>query len=67
MKLLKCFADNQMKINKNKYHLLVSNNEKSIIKVESFVIEKSSYEKVRGKNDDFELNFNKYLDSVIKM
>ena len=60
--LFKWFADNQMKTNKDKCHLLVSCSENITINVDGNIIGKSICEKFLGVNIDYKLIFNEHLN-----
>ena len=64
--LFKWFADNQMKSNKEKCHLLISCSENITINVNGNIIGKSICEKLLGVNVYFKLKFNEHLDSILK-
>ena len=51
-KLFKWFADNQMKANKDKCHLIVSTNELTEIEIVDFTIKNSASEKLLRVNID---------------
>ena len=53
----KWFADNQMKTNEDKSHLIVSTNELAEIQIGDFSIKKSASEKLLGVIIDSNLNF----------
>ena len=54
-KLFKWFADNQIKFNENKCHLIVSTNELVEIQIGDFTIKDSASEKLLGVNIDRKL------------
>ena len=56
-KLFKWFADNQMKTNEDKCHLIVSTNELTEIQRGDFTIKDSASEKLLGVNINSKLNF----------
>ena len=64
IKLLKWFADNQMKVNKNKCHLLVSGSENTA-NVDANIIGKINCEKLFNVNVDYKLKFNEHLDRIL--
>ena len=66
VKLFKWFADNQMKANQDKCHLIVSKNENVSIHIGPFEIKNTSREKLLGIKVDSRLNFNEHLDGIIK-
>ena len=61
-KLFKWFADNQMKTNKEKCHLIVSTNELTEIQIGDFSIKNSANEKLLGVNIDSKLNFDCHVN-----
>ena len=66
IKLFKWFADNQMKANKDKCHLLISGSENVTINVDANIIGKSNCEKLLGVNVNYTLKFNKHLGGILK-
>ena len=56
VKLFQWLADNQLKANKDKCHLLMSSNENSTIYVDGSIIEERTCEKIFGVNGDCRLN-----------
>ena len=66
MKLFKWFADNQMKANHVNCFLFVSKNENISMHSGPFEIKNTSCEKLLGIKFDSRLNFNEYLDGIIK-
>ena len=61
-KLFKWFADNQMKTNEDKCHLIVSTNELTEIQIGDFSIKNSANEKLLGVNIDSKLNFDCHVN-----
>ena len=61
VRLFKWFSDNQMKANKDKCHLLLSNKERVTMKIGETEIKSSNCEKLLGIKID-NLTFNKYLN-----
>ena len=57
IKLFKWFSDNMMKANKDKCHLIVSNDEHVSMKLEKIEIEGSNCERLLGVKIDSKLNF----------
>ena len=55
-KLFKRFANNQMKANEGKCHLIVSTNELTEIQIGDFAIKNSASEKLLGVNINVKLN-----------
>ena len=66
IKLFNWFSKNQMKVNKDKCHLILSNNEHESIKLDDTEIENSNREKLLGIKIDSKLNFKEHLDGIIK-
>ena len=66
MKLFKWFADNQMKANQDKCHLIVSKNENISMHIGPFEIKNTNCEKLLGIKVDSRLNFNEHLDGIIE-
>ena len=66
IQLFKWFSDNQMKANKDKSHLVISNNEKVSMKIDNIGLEKNSYEKLLGIIIDSKLNFREHLEGILK-
>ena len=64
IRLFKWFSDNQMKTNKDKYQLIVGNNEYVSIKIDDIEVENSDREKLLGIKIDLKLNFMDHLDGV---
>ena len=56
-KLFKWFADNKMKANEGKCHLIISANELTEIQIGNFSVENSATEKLLGVNIDSKHNF----------
>ena len=66
IQLFKCVSDNQMKVNKNKCHLVISNNEKVSMKIDNIELENTSSEKFLGIIIDSKLNFKEHLEGILK-
>ena len=66
IQLFKWFPDNQMKVNKDKCHLVISNNEKVSIKIDNIELENTSSKKLLGIVIDSKLNFKEHLEGIIK-
>ena len=64
--LFKWFSDNQMKANKDKCHLVISNNEKVSMKIDNIELENTSSEKLLGTIIHNKLNFKEHLKGIIK-
>ena len=60
IQLFKWFADNQMKANKDKCHLLRSGSKNITINVDGNIIAKSICEKLLGVNVDSKLRLNEH-------
>ena len=58
------FANNQMKANPDKCHLLTSSSDKVSICVDNYNMKSSKYEKPLGIKIDNKLNFNTYVDEI---
>ena len=63
-KLFTWCADNAMKANPNKSHLLLSTNEKTSAKINDILIENSFSEKLLGVTIDSDLKFNSHLENI---
>ena len=63
-KPFKWFADNQMKANEDKCHLIVSTNELSEIQIGDFTIKNSASEKLVVGNIDSKLNFDCHVNHL---
>ena len=57
IQLFKWFSDNQMKANKDKCHVVISNNKKVSMKIDNIELENTSSEKWLGIIIDNKLNF----------
>ena len=66
VQLFKWFSDNQMKANKDKCHLIVRNNGKVSMNIDSIEVENSHCEKLLGVKVDRELKFKEHLEGIIK-
>ena len=64
--LIKWFSDNQMKLNTDKYHVLLNSHGPNTIKIENLCIKNSSYEKMLGINFDYKLKFKNHIDEISK-
>ena len=64
--MFKWFADNQMKANQDKCHLIVTKNENVSIHIGPFEIKNTSCEKLLGIMVDSRLNFSEHLGGTIK-
>ena len=65
--LLQWFKDNRMKVNREKYHLLINNTKKSFqIKIGNETVSNNKHEKLLGVKVDHELNFNEHVSSLCK-
>ena len=63
-KLFKWFANNQMKANEGKCHLIVSTNELTEIQIGDFRIKNSASEKLLGITIDGKLNFDCHVNHL---
>ena len=66
VKLLKWFADDQMKVNQDKCHLIVSKNENISVHIGRFQIKNTNCETLLGIKVDSRLEFNEHLDGIMK-
>ena len=66
IQLFKWFSDNQMKANKDKCNLVISNNKKVSMNIDNIELENTSSEKLLGITIDSELNFKEHLEGIIK-
>ena len=66
IQLFEWFSDNQMKGNKDKCHLVVSNNDKVSMKIDDIESENTSSEKLFGITIDSKLNFEEHIQGIIK-
>ena len=65
--LLQWFKDNRMKVNPDKYHLLINNTKESFqIKIGNETVTNSKYEKLLEVKVDHELNFNEHVSSLCR-
>ena len=65
--LLQWFKDNRMKVNHDKYHLLINNTKESFqINIGNETVSNSQYEELLGVKIDHELNFNEHVSSLCK-
>ena len=56
-----------MKVNPDKYHLLINNTKESFqIKISNETVNNSKYEKLQGFKVDHELNFNEHITPLCK-
>ena len=65
-KLFYWLADNQMKVNPDKCHLLTSSRDKVSICLDNYNIKSSKCEKLLGIKIDNKLNFNTHVDEICK-
>ena len=61
IQLFKWFSDNQIKANKDKLHLVISNNEKVSMKINNIELKNIISEKFLGIIFDSKLNFKEHL------
>ena len=66
IQLFKWFSDNQMKANKDKCHLVISNNVKVSMKIGNIELENTSSETFLSIIIDSKLNFKEHLEGKIK-
>ena len=66
IQLFKWFSDNRMKANKDKCHLVISNNEKVSMKIDNIELENTSSKKLFGIAIVSKLNFKEHLERIIK-
>ena len=66
IQLFKLLSDNQMKANKDKCHLVISNNEKVSMKIDNIELENTSSEKLLGIIIDSKRNFKEHSEGIIK-
>ena len=65
--LLQWLNDNRIKVNPDKYHLLINNTKESFqIKIGNETVSNSKYEKLLGVKIDHELNFNGHVSWLCK-
>ena len=64
--LFKWFNDNSMKINADKYHLLVSTNNTVKIKIGNFDVTNSKCEKLLGVRFDHKFSFDDHISELCK-
>ena len=55
-----------MKLNTDKYHVLLNSHGPNTIKIENLCIKNSSYEKMLGINFDYKLKFKNHIDEISK-
>ena len=65
-KLFEWFANNRMKANHDKCHLLISTLTPISIKVKDYIIKNSDNEKLLGVTVDANFNFNCHLENILK-
>ena len=65
-KLFEWFANNHMKANHDKCHLLMSTLAPISIKVKDYIIKNSDNEKLLGVTVDASFNFNCHLENILK-
>ena len=65
MMLSKWFSSNQMKVNINKYYLLVNKMDEVVLNLGQTEIKNRECEKLLGIKDDTKLNFNEHLNIII--
>ena len=65
IQLFKSFSDNQIKANKDKYRLVISNNKVSM-KTDNIELENTSSEKLLSITIDSKFDFKEHLEGIIK-
>ena len=65
LRLFKWFSNSQMKVNKDKCHLILSNKERVTMKIGETEIKSSNCEKLLGIKIDGKLTFNEHLNYII--
>ena len=58
---IKWFSDNQMKLNTDKYHVLLNSQGSNTIKIGNLCIKNSSFEKMLGINFNYKLKFTNHV------
>ena len=66
VKLFKWFADNQMKVNQDKCHLIISKNENVSMYFGPFEVRETNCETLFGIKVDSRLNFKEHSNGIIK-
>ena len=66
VKLFKWFANNQMKANQNKCHVIVCKNENISMQIGPFQIKNFNCDQLLGMKVNSILNLNEHLDGIIK-
>ena len=64
--LIKWFSDNQMKLNADKYPVLLNSQGPNTIKIGNVCIKISSCEKMLGINFDYKLKLTNHIDEICK-
>ena len=64
--LSKCFIDNCLKVNPDKYHILLSETSETQLIVENVPVASSSCKKSLGIKIDQKLSFEPHVDSLCK-
>ena len=64
--LMKWFSDNQMKLNTDKYHVLLNSHGSNTIKIENLCIKNSSMQKDVRYNFDYKLKLMSHIDEICK-
>ena len=64
--LIKWFSDNQMKLNTNKFHVLLNSQGPKTTKIGNLCIKNSSCEKMSGINFDYKLKFTNHIENICK-
>ena len=64
--LIKWFIDTQMKLNTDKYHVLLNSQGPKTIKIGNLCIKDSACEKMLGTNFDYKLKFINHIEEICK-
>ena len=65
-KLFACFANNQMKVNHHKYHLILCTQNKAKVEIKNVTMKSSSAKKILGITVDNKLRFDKQYKTFVK-
>ena len=64
--VIKRFSDNQMKLNTEKYHVLLNSQGPNTIKIANLCIKNFTCEKMLGINFNYKLKFTNHIDKICK-
>ena len=64
--LIKWISDNLMKVNTDKFHVLLNSQGPKTIKIGNLCIKSSSFEKMLGINFDYTLKFTSHIEEICK-